>query len=498
MKNQNRWRAITLTSVLALTIAAPVFSTTTAHAATGDPTIKAVKAMDAVATPQQESFVSLAAAAAHPIATQYNLYTSVMIAQAILESAYGTSTLSLPPNNNLFGIKGTYNGQYVEMPTQEWDADQGKYVTVMAHFRKYPDYLSSFNDNGQKLRYGVSWDANYYSGAWVENTTSYQDATKALTGKYATSPTYGDSLNSLIQRWDLTQYDATLQNQRQTIYVTNQSGAPIYNGYSDESTATGATLPYGSGWITPRQAVLLNKTVYYQVATNQWVSSADVSLQNPTTITKPDDTTSVLYINTADNAPIYNTYLTNRTPTGRTLKPASAWRVTRIAKLANGETMYEIGTNNWLKSSDITFSMPGTDTAAPIESPTNDVYTVTAANGATISGTNRKLPHGSRWKINKMIFQANGTAVYQVATNQWVYDYDGRLDSGETSSKVSGIIRANNKNGAPVLSTNLMPSGRILPNGSRWRFTAKKHTRGVDLYQVSPNEWVPGFYVNVE
>ncbi len=42
-----------------------------------------------------------------------DLYASVMIAQAILESGGGQSRLSQAPYFNLFGIKGTYQGQGV-------------------------------------------------------------------------------------------------------------------------------------------------------------------------------------------------------------------------------------------------------------------------------------------------------------------------------------------------------------------------------------------------
>ena len=45
------------------------------------------------------------------LAARNDLYASVMIAQAILESDSGQSTLSQKPSYNFFGIKGDYNGQ---------------------------------------------------------------------------------------------------------------------------------------------------------------------------------------------------------------------------------------------------------------------------------------------------------------------------------------------------------------------------------------------------
>ncbi|MDZ7835156.1 MAG: LysM peptidoglycan-binding domain-containing protein [Alkalibacterium sp.] len=62
---------------------------------------------------------------AQKVASENNLYASVMIAQASLESGYGKSSLSAPPNHNLFGIKGSYNGQSVAKRTQEYYASTG-------------------------------------------------------------------------------------------------------------------------------------------------------------------------------------------------------------------------------------------------------------------------------------------------------------------------------------------------------------------------------------
>ena len=49
-----------------------------------------------------------------------------MMAQAIVESGWGASTPSKAPNYNLFGIKGSYNGQSVYMDT--WEYLNGKWL----------------------------------------------------------------------------------------------------------------------------------------------------------------------------------------------------------------------------------------------------------------------------------------------------------------------------------------------------------------------------------
>ncbi|MDR3191128.1 MAG: glucosaminidase domain-containing protein [Lactobacillaceae bacterium] len=129
-------------------------------------------------------------------ASRYQVWPSVMMAQAALESSWGQSDLTLQANN-YFGIKGTYNGASVTMRTAEYDAN-GKLYYTNAQFKKYPSAEQSMNDNGNTLRNGVSWDPTYYAGTWRERAASYQAAANALTGKYATDPAYGTKLISVI------------------------------------------------------------------------------------------------------------------------------------------------------------------------------------------------------------------------------------------------------------------------------------------------------------
>lgn len=154
-----------------------------------------------------EAFINSVALQAKQVASSNGLYASVMIAQAALESNWGRSSLSTKPNYNLFGIKGSYNGSSVAMKTQEYSKLNGWY-TVIANFRKYPSYSESLQDNANLLRKGVNYNHGIYSGAWLENTTTYTQATDHLEGIYATDPTYDTKLNSIIERYNLTQYDS--------------------------------------------------------------------------------------------------------------------------------------------------------------------------------------------------------------------------------------------------------------------------------------------------
>ncbi|MGX6429892.1 glucosaminidase domain-containing protein [Levilactobacillus yonginensis] len=193
------------------------------------------------ATSTPDAFISSLKSPVKSVANQYKLYPSVMMAQAALESGWGTSTLTTTANN-YFGIKGSYNGASVTMQTSEYDSNGQLYYTNAA-FKKYPNAKASMTDNATLLRNGTSYNPKIYSGTWRENASSYTSAANALTGTYATAPTYGASLIKLIKQYSLN----TLLDGSTTSSSNSNSGASeadkvqyataTYNGASGTQTA---------------------------------------------------------------------------------------------------------------------------------------------------------------------------------------------------------------------------------------------------------------------
>lgn len=143
------------------------------------------------------------------------ILASVSMAQFILESGYGKSELAQNANN-VFGMKCSLSGntwsgstwdgraKYTKQ-TKEQNAD-GSYTTITADFRKYPCVEDSIADhsayllgakNGSKLRYDGLKDCKDYKKV----------AQIIKDGGYATSLTYAEKLCSIIERWNLTQFD---------------------------------------------------------------------------------------------------------------------------------------------------------------------------------------------------------------------------------------------------------------------------------------------------
>ncbi|NBJ47174.1 N-acetylmuramoyl-L-alanine amidase [Enterococcus faecalis] len=160
---------------------------------------------------QTLNFISKIAEDAKIMGQENDIYASVMIAQAILESASGTSDLAIEPYNNIFGLKGSYEGDSVEFQTNE-DIGYGKLIKKIAEFRKYPTYKESLSDYVDLIRNGFDADKDFYKNVTKEGAQNYLEATKNLTGKYATDTNYNNKLNSIIYVYNLTQYDEIGKN----------------------------------------------------------------------------------------------------------------------------------------------------------------------------------------------------------------------------------------------------------------------------------------------
>ncbi|KYC80788.1 phage tail protein [Bacillus licheniformis] len=150
-------------------------------------------------------FIKEIAPDAQRVYKKYDILASLIIAQACLESGWGTSELA-QKGKNLFGIKGTYNGQYVLMWTTEYDKN-GNATKVQARFRKYPSWYESVQDLARLYINGTSWDPDHYKA--VVGEKDYKKATAALVeAEYASDPNYATKLNSIIFTYKLTHYDS--------------------------------------------------------------------------------------------------------------------------------------------------------------------------------------------------------------------------------------------------------------------------------------------------
>lgn len=155
-------------------------------------------------TTNKQAFIDEIVPVAKEMQASHGIMPSIILAQAILESDWGTSELSAK-YNNLFGIKSfSPNDHSIKLETKEYK--DGKWETIKANFKVYASWSDCIRDHTLLFVQGVDWDPYLYQGVLLAD--DYQTAAKALqVAGYATDPGYADKLVSLIKQYQLDQYD---------------------------------------------------------------------------------------------------------------------------------------------------------------------------------------------------------------------------------------------------------------------------------------------------
>lgn len=175
-----------------------------------------------------DQFIKKIGETSREIGQKNGIYSSVMIAQAILESGSGNSSLASEPNYNLFGIKGKFKDQGVTFQTLEQDS-VGASFQITSEFRKYPSYKESLEDYAKLIKKGISGNADFYKATWKDQTESYKDATEHLQGRYATDKQYAKKLNAIIKAYDLTEFDHAKEKKEKTVGPETKATQPAFD-----------------------------------------------------------------------------------------------------------------------------------------------------------------------------------------------------------------------------------------------------------------------------
>ncbi|MBF6640487.1 glucosaminidase domain-containing protein [Flavobacterium sp. J49] len=141
---------------------------------------------------------------------------SVTLGQAILESGAGTGPLSMQANNH-FGIKCH----------KEWTGPSIRYTDDEENecFRKYDDPSGSFRDHSYFLTSRPRYASLFQLGK--DDYVAWAKGLKAA--GYATDPKYPEKLIGLIERYQLSKYDAEVLGKAYVPVITKKEIA-----YTDE------------------------------------------------------------------------------------------------------------------------------------------------------------------------------------------------------------------------------------------------------------------------
>lgn len=279
--------------------------------------------------------------------TKYGVLPSVTVAQAILESGWGQSALSTQAHN-LFGIKGSYNGQYVTMQTREVYNGQSYYI--YDNFRKYANNSESVEDHGNFL-YSNSRYAN------LLGDQSYASVARKLQSDgYATDPSYASSLIKLVEMYNLTQLDNIAFSGKQPVInnkndynYSNSGNADSSNGYytvQSGDTLSGIALKFSttSSKLAQLNSISNPNLIYVgqRLLVNQSSNSNSSSSGQSSSTTTNTETSSASYtVKSGDTlsgiASQYNTTVNQIVSLNQLSNPNLIY-VGQVLKLKNSQT----------------------------------------------------------------------------------------------------------------------------------------------------------------
>lgn len=187
------------------------------------------------------------------------------------------------------------------------------------------------------------------------------------------------------------------------------------------------------------QIINIDGNTYYEVATNEYALSTNMTVKETGTTTTPAVKTGTLSYAAKVVDPDGN-------PIGTVLPAGSAWKL-GSTKTIDGNNYYEVGTNQYVialavKINDNTTTNTTNNnnnntnhnTTSKIPMPGNGLIAKTNVATKTYSYNDNKyvqtLPAGTSWKVSKLVVNKYGSYWGQVASDQYVWLGDVTINSG--------------------------------------------------------------------
>ncbi|NDR76518.1 hypothetical protein EQU06_06910 [Lactobacillus sanfranciscensis] len=376
----------------------------------------------------RQDFINQLAPGAQNTWNEYGVLPSVSMAQAIVEGDWGQSA----PGNNLYGIKGDYNGNYTMQSTQEYY--NGHYVTIQDKFRAYPDLATSVEDHGNFLAVNPRYSNLLYSKDYAYVCQMLQ------ADGYATDPNYANTLISIISYNNLNRFDNGSSQPS-----TNQPGANTGNNQNNGNPApsndTNGMIPASGAYTTSTSQYVRNgastsasvaatldpgETIYYDGTLNNdgynWMHYTSYSGQSHwvANLTDAQPTTPA----SVDSAitPASGAYTATGT---QYVHDGASTSANAVATLDSGDTIYYDGTLNndgynwyhYTSYSGESHWVADLSNAQPVQ-PTNTAG-MTTASGAYTTSTSQYVRNGASTSASVAATLDPGETIY----------YDGTLNN---------------------------------------------------------------------
>ncbi|MGX2946914.1 glucosaminidase domain-containing protein [Enterococcus alishanensis] len=318
------------TALVAASVVAPLMNASQADAETNSDASTANSSVD------KQSYISSLAGMIEPEAEKNDLYASVMLAQAILESNWGQNEFAKGPYFNVFGLEGQYEGNSAILPKTNLATG----LTEQKELKDYDSYEDAVADYVQVMKTTEeNGDDQYFSGTWKHFADNYQAAAQALQDRFSESSTYAQELIQIIEENNLTNYDTpakeittpaptneavvapetyTVQSGDSVWSITNQHNISTndfvsWNNLQDNDIYTGQTVVVGNGEdsaasattntpvATPEVTTPAPTTPVVDNNTNVEVPVVDTPVVESPTVTAPVETAPV-----EENTPVEN------------------------------------------------------------------------------------------------------------------------------------------------------------------------------------------------
>lgn len=170
-------------------------------------------------TKDQQAFIKQIAPLAQELGGIYGVKPSILIAQASLETDYGSNLIG-GRYKNLYAL--TAQAHQGKVTLLKETTVKGKTKTEKTSYAIYPDYRSSMIDYLERLKDKQLGKENFYQSLLA--TKSYKEAaTTFILGGYTANRHYPDQLVKIIETHKLDSYDETQSQEKSSSQETEES-----------------------------------------------------------------------------------------------------------------------------------------------------------------------------------------------------------------------------------------------------------------------------------
>ncbi|KRK65156.1 hypothetical protein FC72_GL001532 [Companilactobacillus tucceti DSM 20183] len=251
------------------------------------------------------------------------------------------------------------------------------------------------------------------------------------------------ALTTFAATGNAVQAAVSVSNTDGVVYVTNANGATVYNEPSvDGDITTGsASLQNNTAWKIDK-AITLDDATYYEVGTNMWLKSSDISFDAPQANTSTQSSSEVnkwMYVKSDQgNVNLYDA--PNGYFNGNSVSNGSGYEVYDEYTDSNNQVWYDLGAGQWIKAEFMT-EQQVSETITMNATAYDPAVLGSSMGYSGVAANLSKFPKGTHLKIT----DSNGNVYDRVVndTGYFAYSNPNQLDIAMPNSQALQFGRQN-------------------------------------------------------